>query len=212
MSWTLRSYAPPLRHQFPDQFAALFQKRLQLRRRLSVPFPLRCFRAQHRNAHINLDQRLGWHAVPILMTGAPLAIRTNTESHFLFSIYLHALIKQSDAMKRRFLAFLKTPGGAFVCAVFLTYFPFSWILLIHENRDAWLKLWPTLPGLIVGYLLSALYHFRKIDSLSLVLSLALPCVVFFLMLQFKSRRLLISSLAMAFFCALSFVAYLLYLS
>ena len=115
-------------------------------------------------------------------------------------------------MKDRLLAFLQTPGGAFVCAVFVTYFPFSWILLINENRDAWLKLWPTLPGLIVAYLLSALYYFRQIRTLSLQLSIVLPCVVFFLMLQFKSRRLLISSLALAFFCALSFVAYLLYLS
>jgi hypothetical protein len=42
-------------------------------------------------------------------------------------------------------------------SIFVTYFPFSWILVINENRDGWLKLWPTLPGIIVAELLGALF-------------------------------------------------------
>jgi hypothetical protein len=114
-------------------------------------------------------------------------------------------------MKRRFLALLQTPGGIFLCVVFLTYVPFCWILFIPGNSD-WLKMWPTLPGIIVGELLLRRFYAEvwTLRWLAPSLSILLSCTLFFLMLQFRRRRLLIGSIALAFFSFLSVLAYGLY--
>jgi hypothetical protein len=116
-------------------------------------------------------------------------------------------------MKQRLLALLQTPGGIFLCVVFLTYAPFCWILLIPGNSD-WLKLWPTLPGIIFGELLFRRFYADvwTLRWLAPALSILLSCTVFFLMLQFRTRRLLIGAVALAFFSCLSVFAYLLYLA
>jgi hypothetical protein len=117
-------------------------------------------------------------------------------------------------MKKRLLVFLNTPGGVFLSVVFLTYAPFSWILLINENRDGWLKMWPTLPGVIVGELFIRRFYrgVSKFVWLVPVLSIFLPAATFFLMLEIRTHRSVIGLVALAFFSFLSVFAYLLYLA
>ena len=114
-------------------------------------------------------------------------------------------------MKRRLLALLQTPGGAFLCVVLITYLPFCWILFIPGNSD-WLKMWPTLPGIIAGELVVRRFNANgwTMRWLGPALTILLSCGVFFLMLQFRRHRLLIGSLALALFSFLSLVAYGLY--
>jgi hypothetical protein len=97
--------------------------------------------------------------------------------------------------------------------LFICLAPFGWILFVSENRWAWIKLWPILPGMVVTVLSRSISHSSGSISLPLsaIVSLAISATVLFLMLRTSHSRIVVAMLALMTYCFFSWYAYQLYL-
>jgi|ERR1035437_6173940 hypothetical protein len=97
--------------------------------------------------------------------------------------------------------------------LFVCLAPFAWILFIHENRLAWIELWPVLPGMVVGVLTHSISHSSGSVSvtLSAVISLVISATVLILLWRISHRRLTVALLSLTVYCFFSWFAYKLYL-
>ena len=121
---------------------------------------------------------------------------------------------KEDQTQRALTHLAATRARILLFVIFATYAPFSWILLINENRGTWVKLWPNLHGIMFAELLSAAFRLssQRIVTWSPLVSALLPAIVLFLLFRFPQRRRLVGGLALLFFSILSAFAYGLYLA
>jgi hypothetical protein len=102
-------------------------------------------------------------------------------------------------------------------ALVICYAPFSWVLLVSENRWLWIKSWPILPGIMLADLLRRCLSQFRIEvadwlrlPIVILMSVAILAGILFLMFRISRCRLVVAALALVALVFLSFGAYGLY--
>ena len=102
-------------------------------------------------------------------------------------------------------------------ALLLCYGPYGWVFFLTENRWAWIKLLPLLPGLTTTLLVHA--GLRRLQVLpgqwplipiGGAVSIALFAAILFFLFRFPRRRLVTIAVALALSSILSYFSYQIY--